>query len=167
MGRASLYTEEIAEEICRRIAEGETLKEICRDESFPHESTVRSWVLDDRQGFSTRYARARELQLECWAEEIQEIGDDGNNDWMARLGKEGQSIGWQLNGEHVQRSTLRVNNRKWLLSKLKPERYGDSLNLTGSLDVNHKTDDQLNARLAQLLSEKGSDSDPGGAGQTE
>lgn len=162
-GRPSAYTEALAEEICRRIAEGETLRQICRDKGMPTEGAVRGWVLDDRQGFSSRYARARDLQLESWAEEIQDIGDDGSNDWMLREGKD-DAPGYVLNGEHVQRSKLRVDNRKWLLSKLKPERYGDSLKLTGELDINHKTDDQLTARLAQLLSETGSDSDPGGAG---
>jgi len=67
MGRPSSYTETFADEICRRIAEGETLKQICRDEDMPARSTVQKWVLDDVQGFSGKYARAREIQLESWA----------------------------------------------------------------------------------------------------
>lgn len=129
-GRPSVYTKKIAEEICHRIASGETLKQICRDEHMPDARTVRGWVLDDRDGFSPRYARAREMQFEAWADEINEISDDGSNDWMERENKDGSSV-TVLNGEHVQRSKLRVDSRKWLLSKLKPERYGDSMKHTG------------------------------------
>jgi hypothetical protein len=165
-GRPTLYTEALAEEICRRIADGETLKQVCRDEHIPADSTVRLWVLDDRDGFSARYARARDLHLEGMADEITEIAEDGRNDWMERETKSGRIV-TALNEEAVARSRLRIDSRKWLLSKLKPERYGDSLKLTGQLDLNHKTDDQLNARLAQLLGKTGSDSDPGGAGAPE
>lgn len=156
------YTPALADEICARHADGETLNEICRDEHMPSSSAVRRWVIDDIDGFAARYARARDLLLEHWADESIGIADDGRNDWMERHGKEDK--GWQANGEHIQRSRLRIDQRKWLLSKLKPERYGDSLKLTGELDLNTKTDEQLAARLAQLLSQTGSDRDPGGDG---
>lgn len=165
-GRPTSYTEALAEEICRRTADGETLSQICRDEHMPPRRTVVDWALDDRAGFSARYARARELLLERWADDITEIAEDGTNDWMERETKSGRIVK-ALNDEAVARSRLRIDSRKWLLSKLKPERYGDSLKLTGQLDLNHKTDDQLNARLAQLLGKTGSDSDPGGAGSPE
>lgn len=129
-GRPSVYTEAIAAEICARLSAGETLRQICRSEHMPDERTVRGWVLDDREGFSPRYARAREMQFEAWADEITEISDDGTNDWMERESKDGSSQ-TVLNGEHVQRSRLRVDSRKWLLSKLKPERYGDKLQHSG------------------------------------
>jgi hypothetical protein len=64
------------------------------------------------------------------ADEIVEIIDDGRNDWMERLDKEGQGIGWSLNGEHVARSKLRAEKRQWLLSKALPKIYGDKLALT-------------------------------------
>ena len=49
---------------------------------------------------------------------------------MARLDKEGRGIGWVLNGEHIQRSRLRVDTRKWYLSKLNPKKYGDKVDVT-------------------------------------
>jgi hypothetical protein len=122
-GRPSLYTEALADEICSRLATGETLLSICRDDHIPARPTVTSWVLHDREGFSARYAHARELQREVWADEISDISDSAKNDWMERHAKE--DVGWIINGEHVQRSKLRVDSRKWLLSKLDPKRYGD------------------------------------------
>ena len=124
-GPASLYTAEIAHEICERLASGETLRSICRDEGMPHESTVRKWAREDREGFSTQYARARDAGLDAIADELLAIADDATNDWMERLGDEGQPLGWQVNGEHVQRSRLRIDTRKWYLSKLAPKRYGE------------------------------------------
>ena len=157
-GRPSRDTEEIAVKICRRLAAGESLRSICRDEALPHESTVRAWVVDDHKGFSTQYARARDIGLEVMADEILEISDDGSNDWMERLGKDGEAIGRQLNGEHVQRSRLRVDTRKWILSKLAPKRYGDKLQHTGDgggpirvrPDLSKLTDEELDA-LERIL----------------
>src|ERR1700704_1996438 len=52
------YTTEFAEEVCRRMAEGASLREVCRDNAVS-ESTVRQWVRDDRDGFAARYQGAR------------------------------------------------------------------------------------------------------------
>jgi hypothetical protein len=151
-GRPSSYTPEIAHEILRRIAEGESLRAICREDGFPPASTVRGWVLDDVNGFSEHYVRARQLQAEYWAEEILEITDDGTNDWMEKHDKDGNNIGWQLNGEHVQRSRLRTDTRKWLLSKVLPKVYGDKIDVTSAgkqvgfainIDVDDKPSDKL------------------------
>jgi hypothetical protein len=92
--------------------------------------TVRRWYVDDREGFSSQYAQARDTGLDAMADELLEIGDDGSNDWMERHGQD--SAGWLANGEHVQRSRLRVDTRKWLLSKMAPKRYGDKLQHTGA-----------------------------------
>lgn len=93
---------------------------------MPHESTVRSWALDDREGFSTQYARAREIGYFSMADELLEVADDGRNDWMERSDDNG-GISWQLNGEHIQRSRLRVDTRKWMLSKALPKVFGDKV----------------------------------------
>lgn len=130
-GRPVTFTQDVADQICGRLAEGESLRSICKDEGYPPESTVRLWVVDDREGFAAQYARARDVGLDAMADEILEVSDDGTNDWMERLDNDGKSVGWQLNGEHVQRSRLRVDSRKWLLSKVAPKRYGDRLQHTG------------------------------------
>ena len=134
MGRPSTYSEEIASIICTRIAEGEPLRVICRDADMPPESTVRNWALDDVNGFAAQYARAREIQAHTMAEEILEIADDARNDWMERQDDKG---GYEFNGEHVQRSKLRSENRKWLLSKMLPKVYGERLDINA--DVKSQT----------------------------
>ena len=74
-GPRTTYTQEVADEICDRIAKGEPLKQICRDDHMPDERTVRRWYVDDIGGFAPLYARARDLLLEHWADEIVNISD--------------------------------------------------------------------------------------------
>jgi hypothetical protein len=93
---------------------------------MPWESTVRGWALDDREGFSAQYTRAREIGYLAMADELLEVSDDGRNDWLERSDDNG-GTSYQLNGEHVQRSRLRVDTRKWLLSKALPKVFGDKV----------------------------------------
>ena len=155
-GRPTAYTEAIADEICQRIAGGESLKGICRDEGMPAEATVRGWVLDDREGFSALYARARELQADGWADEIVDIADDGTNDYVKRE-RENGSIGFELNAEHVQRSRLRVDTRKWILSKRLRKTYGDrsEVDVTIKKSPDEMSDDELEAAIAAERAKKG------------
>ncbi len=129
-GQPLTYTAELAEQICRRLVEGESLREMCRDPAMPLESTVRGWVVDDRDGFAARYGRAREAQMDRWADEIIEIADEDDGDWMDR--QQGGETVRVVDHEHVHRSRLRVDARKWLMAKLAPRRYGDKLELDHS-----------------------------------
>jgi transposase-like protein len=120
-GRPSTFTQEIAASICERLSAGESLRAICRDESMPAQSTVFLWLSKHRE-FSEQYARARETQADAMAEEILDIADDDSGDRIeANEGAE------RLNSEFVQRSRLRVDTRKWLMSKLAPKKYGDKI----------------------------------------
>ena len=121
-GGQTVYNAEIAQRILDRIAEGEGLKTICRDDDMPPPSTVRLWVIDDREGFAAPYARAREAGLEKLAEEILDISDDASQD--VKLDEFGKKT---VDYEIVQRSKLRVDTRRWLLSKLLPKKYGDRI----------------------------------------
>jgi len=128
LGRPSDYTPELAAAICSRIADGESLRTICSADGMPDKSTVFRWLASN-EDFRDQYARAREAQADFYAEEIIEISDDGTNDWMERRSESekgaGVNTGWVLNGEHVQRSRLRVDARKWYASKVAPKKYGD------------------------------------------
>jgi hypothetical protein len=118
-GRPTTYTQEVADKICAGLMEGRTLRDVCRDEGMPAESTVRQWAVNPEHEFYAQYTRAREIGYHAMADELVEISDDGSNDWMEREGVE------VPNGEHMQRSRLRVDTRKWLMSKALPKMYGD------------------------------------------
>ena len=99
------YSDEIAETICERLRTGETLTSICKSESLPTESAVREWASEDTP-FAAQYARARELGYQKMADDISDIDDEAGD---------------------PHRSRLRVDTRKWLLSKALPKIYGDRL----------------------------------------
>ncbi len=128
MSRPSEYTQEIADEICAQLADGKSLRTVCRADSMPCVATVFNWFRKYPQ-FLEQYARAKEESADTLADEILEIADDGRNDWMERNGEADK--GWAVNGEQIQRSRLRVDTRKWIASKLKPKKYGDKLELAG------------------------------------
>lgn len=127
MGRKTEFTQEIADEICRRIADGESLRSICADDSLPVTSTVCKW-LTQQPAFAEQYARAREAQADALADEILDIADRSSNDWMER--NDPDNPGYVLNGEAVRRSQLRIDARKWLAGKMKPKVYGDKVETT-------------------------------------
>lgn len=134
MGRPSDYNETIADAICNRLIEGESLRSICRDEGMPAAGTVFRWIASN-PAFREHYTRARAEGCAAMAEDVIVIADDGSNDWMAE--NDPDNPGYKANGEHIQRSKLRVDSRKWLLSKLQPKVYGDkqAVELSGSLDI--------------------------------
>jgi hypothetical protein len=122
------FTQELADQICNRLAEGESLRSICCDEHMPHVATVCRWLADENHRiFREQYARAREAQADTITDEILDIADDASNDWMERKDADDQTIGWVLNGEHVQRSRLRIDARKWYAGKLAPKKYGEKI----------------------------------------
>lgn len=129
-GNAFKWTPEIEEEIFKRIANGESLRKICEDDWLPGRETVRKRLMDDAD-FVGRYAQARVDQADKIVDEILEIADDATNDWMEANGED--AVGYKLNGEHVQRSKLRIDARKWLAGKLAPKVYGErqAVELTG------------------------------------
>lgn len=121
-GRPCTYSQEIGDEICRRLAEGQTVEAICRDPEMPPASTVRLWAIDDRgnegngaPGFAVAYARARSVGFQKMADELVEIGDDP----CLFDGKPDHAL--------VQRARLMSDNRRWLLSKLLPRQFGDRI----------------------------------------
>jgi len=97
------------------MAKGRSLRSVCSDEGMPAESTVRFWAIEDRDGFAAQYARAREAQMEALGEDLLAISDNEAGD--------------------PQRDRLRVDARKWLMSKIAPKRYGDKLDLEHSGQV--------------------------------
>lgn len=150
-GRPSAYSVEIGRKICARIVEGKSLRQICEAAGMPTKTTVMRWLADDRRpDFRDQYARAREAQMESLADEIMEIADDSRNDFIDRVSKDGKTTERTFDPENVQRSRLRIEARKWLMSKLAPKKYGDKLDLEIN-DKRPKSPEQRRARIAELL----------------
>ena len=128
MSRASSYTQEIADEICERIANGEPLRAICRDERMPAWRTVYDWMAGNTE-FAAAIARARELGEEALFQQCLDIADDERHDWL--LTKKGEIT----NEVAIGRAKLQIHTRMQLLSKWNPKKYGDKLELSGNKDA--------------------------------
>jgi hypothetical protein len=125
-GRPTKYSESLADTICARLAEGESMRRIARDESMPALSTLFLW-LRKHNGFSEQYVMAKQESADAMFEEILDIADNGTNDFVETQG------GYKTNSENIQRSRLRIDTRKWMMSKMKPKKYGDKLELDADI----------------------------------
>ena len=146
MGRPTRYTPELAAKVCAQVAAGVTMTTLCVPEDMPSRTSVYVW-LAKYPDFRDLYARAKVEAADALVEEILDIADDGRNDWMEVYDKEGDCVGYRVNGEHVQRSKLRVDTRKWVAAKLNPRKYGDKL------DLNH--DVKEGSALFELMTQMG------------
>lgn len=95
----------------------------CKEVGVPV-STFRGWIEDGDKELADRYARARTSYIDKLAGEILSISDE----------KVGETERGGSDTGAVQRNRLRVDSRKWLLSKLAPKKYGDRLMVAGDED---------------------------------
>lgn len=136
---------ENAEMICQMIAGGWSIKQIavvleCNDRAIHH------WRNEDAI-FSAQYEKAKLDQMDYFAEELLEIADDASNDWMEREGKT------ELNVEHVARSRMRLDTRKWLMAKMAPIRFGDKQihEHAGTVAIDHTTLEDRRKRARAII----------------
>lgn len=132
-GRPTKYTPEIAEEICKQLADGIPLRQICRQEGFPAWQTVYDWMYRDDAlgeegvGLSRAIAHARELGQDAIAEDIfNEVSMEPE-----RILSEG---GGRIDSGYVQLIKARAEIKLKLLAKWNPKRYGDRVALAGDAD---------------------------------
>lgn len=126
VGRPSDYNEEIAAEICARLADGNSLRSICRDDHMPDKGTVFRW-LAAHEAFRDQYTCAREAQADTLFDEMLDIADDAGKD----------VVDGAVDQEHIQRTRLRIETRKWMAGKLRPKKYGDKVEHEHSGNLNH------------------------------
>lgn len=136
------YDNDVFIGIMDRMSRGERLSEICREEGMPCRNKVYDWK-DSCEENGGRFARARDMGALAIFEEVLEIADNGTNDWMEKYGQDGEAIGYELNGEHVQRSKLRVETRLKYLAILDSAKYGNKQR------IEHDVTDNLADRLAR------------------
>ncbi len=136
--------------ICERIANGDSLRKISKLDGMPSVALIIKWVGEDPR-WHEQYARAKERQMDHYAEEIVEISDDTAKDTHVTT-YEGGVERTSPNTEWISRSRLRVDSRKWLMSKLAPKKYGEFLKVDQS--TKHSVDDSVGA-LMQRIAEGG------------
>lgn len=128
----SSYDEALATEILDLLAEGKTLRAICREPNMPSARTVTRWATNDIHGFADRYDRARKMQGDAIFDEVIDITNEKFVDIV-----------------EVQAAKLKIDARKWFLAKLHPEEFGDKVEITSRTEK--LSDEQVDAQLLNLL----------------
>jgi hypothetical protein len=119
-GRPSIYSDELAELICKRLIEGESLRKICADEGMPDRSTVVRWLADpDHAEFCQQYGRAREAQSDLMDDLILDVANS-------------------CTAETAAADRVKIGAYQWRASKLAPKKYGDKLEHAGSIALRHE-----------------------------
>ena len=101
-------TPEFAEILLDAIAGGMTLKEVCATNDLPKTSVLR-WISTE---YLDQYACALRARADMQAEEIIEIADKK-----------------YTTNEELIAAKMRIDARKWLMSKMAPKKYGDKVEL--------------------------------------
>lgn len=115
MGRPTDYSDELAANICNRIADGESLRAICEDDEMPSREGVRGWLVA-QPAFAGQYARAREEQGDTMADLMLDVANESP----------GQTE-HGVDAAEVANRRLKIDVLKWRAGKLRPKVYGDKI----------------------------------------
>lgn len=114
-GRPSEFTKEIGDRICEQLAEGKSIRRICREMDISRMSIIR-WR-EKHQEFSDQYAKSRELGMEALGDEIIELAETADN-------------------ENYNPRRLEIDTKKWVMSKIARRTYGDKSEVEHKGEVN-------------------------------
>ena len=127
VGHGSIYTTNLAFQLCQRLAIGESLVEVCKDDKMPSYGTVTNWLFNDfpaddlRTEFVQLYRRAREVQAETYADQMIVLADQDANDVLYDL--DGHPV--QATSVKINRHRLQIDTRWRIITKLLP-RFADT-----------------------------------------
>jgi hypothetical protein len=131
----TLYGDHIKDRICEGLMQGNSLNSVCKQDGFPSESTVRRWVMMNVDpDFTAKYTQAREIQAERFADELIDIADGKDGLKLVQTRGHGEDTEIYLDAAATR---LRLDARKWVISKILPKKYGEKLDHTnngGSFD---------------------------------
>jgi hypothetical protein len=118
-----------AQAVLEEMRKGQSLRASCIAVGVPN-STFLGWVEADAE-LAEQYARARDSMIDAIADETMTIADE-----MPLTHPETGAI----DSGAVAHQRLRVETRKWLLSKVAPKKYGDRLEVAGDPTAPLKAD---------------------------
>ena len=120
------FTQELFDTICERIAGGESLRSICRDEDMPSQTAVFNWLAKDA-ALVEQYTRARELQADTLFDEMLDIADNPMIGEKRKVKEDGSVE--VMTGDMIEHRRLQVDTRKWMAGKMRPKVYGDKIDV--------------------------------------
>ena len=116
------FSQELANSICERLADGESLRSVCRDKKMPSRDAVYSRLIRNPD-FADQYARACEMRADYVFDEMFEIADTPQLG-VKTVTKPDGSVE-TTEGDMIEHRRLRIDARKWALARMSPRKYGD------------------------------------------
>lgn len=117
----SELTRENVDKICELLIGGKSLAQICVENPDLPKPQMVFYGLHKNPQFLEDYARAREAQTEAYALELTELADNAS-----------------LSAESINKARLQIDTRKWIMSRLKPKKYGDNQQVNHSGTIQHE-----------------------------
>lgn len=144
MAYSEVDKEEIWNSIIEEMMTGRSLRSILKDPGMPPRKTIYQWIVKDKEK-GNQYAIASDIRADEIFDEILNIADSVDDDIIILdNGKEA------VNKSVIMRDTLRINSRKWILSKMNPKKYGDRI----EIDNKHEIKDTPNFNFKDLNNAK-------------
>lgn len=126
-GRPTIYSQELADIICEQLAMGISMRTVCKSDGMPAMASVFKWLRENKE-FSQQYAKAKEESSDAMAEDLLHIADTPVMGEIKTIKPDGSVEIKQ--DEMLGHRRLQVDTRKWLMSKMKPKKYGDKIDHT-------------------------------------
>ena len=129
VGRPTDFSMELSDLVCERLAVGESMRSIARDESMPAMSSLFKWLRIHPE-FAEQYDRAKVESADAMSEDCLDIADNIDGSPVLIDGvpvKVDGNLVKIIDSVSVQHAKLKVDTRKWLMSKMKPKKYGDKI----------------------------------------
>lgn len=157
------YTQDLGDEICRRIEEGMTLRKVCEMEDMPERTVVIGWA-NKRPFFRNQLTRSRVECMISWADDIVEAADESVSDYKLTLDlddprvnriEEDGKVTFTFSGDHLNRSKLKIETRRWLMERINSEQFGIRQYIDITQRFFESTDDEIIAELREVFNRSG------------
>lgn len=126
-GRPTDYSQELADQICEQLAMGISMRTVCKTEGMPAMATMFRW-LREKEEFRQQYEKAKEESSDAMAEDLLYIADTPVMGEIKTIRPDGSVEIKQ--DEMLGHRRLQIDSRKWLMSKMKPKKYGEKIDHT-------------------------------------
>jgi hypothetical protein len=114
--------------VCERISAGESLRSILhtgRESHLPAPVNFLRW-LTENDSWDKQYVRACQVRADLMFDELLEIADSEPPDIL-----------------RVQDNKLKIDTRKWILSRMNPKKYGDK----NTVEISNPALDEVRAQF--------------------
>ena len=126
--RPTEITPELTEKITNLVSQGLSQRKICLKNNMPCRTILKAWIRFNKE-FATHYARAKEEMYEDKLDQLSELESE-----LLKLLRD-DSIDNKTKNALVQAYKLKIDNLKWILVRLMPQKYGDKMQIDNKHDV--------------------------------